>query len=170
MLGKAVTRGRGWRAAGFALHAVNGAVFGLAFSAVRQRLNVDGERLALALALGEHVALYPLCYFVDRYHPARGEPGIPPLLTNARAFGQATVRHALFGVLLDRCLGRARDAARRAGGRHVAGLDQERHHVRLADGLTVEALDRQSLHAAPAPDVLDQRRERRPEPVGIGIA
>ncbi len=100
MLGKAVTRGRGWRAAGFALHAVNGAVFGLAFSAVQQRLNVDRRRLALALALGEHVALYPLCYFIDRYHPARGEPGIPPLLTNARAFGQATARHALFGVLV----------------------------------------------------------------------
>lgn len=102
MLGKAVTRGGGWRAAGFALHAVNGAVFGLAFSAVQRRLNVDRRRLALALALGEHAAIYPLCYFIDRYHPARGEPGIPPLLTNARAFGQATARHALFGLLLGR--------------------------------------------------------------------
>jgi hypothetical protein len=54
------------------------------------------------MALAEHVGLYPLAYFVDRYHPARGEPGVPPLLTNPRAFGQATVRHALFGVLLGR--------------------------------------------------------------------
>lgn len=112
MLGKAVTRGRGWRAAGFTLHAVNGAVFGLAFSAVQQRLNVDGRRLALAMALGEHVALYPLCYFIDRYHPSRGEPGIPPLLTNARAFGQATARHALFGVLLGRLSRPQRSAGR----------------------------------------------------------
>jgi hypothetical protein len=102
VLGKAVTRGRGWPAAGFALHAVNGAIFGLAFDAVRQRVPMDGRRLALAMALGEHVALYPLGYFIDRYHPARGEPGIPPLLTNPLAFGQATARHALFGLLLGR--------------------------------------------------------------------
>jgi hypothetical protein len=54
------------------------------------------------MALAEHVALYPLSYFIDRYHPARGEEGVPPLLTNPRAFGQATVRHALFGILLGR--------------------------------------------------------------------
>lgn len=102
LLGKAVTRGRGWRAAGFAMHAANGAVFGLAYDVVRRRVSMDDRRLALAIALAEHVALYPLAYFVDRHHPARGEPGIPPLLTNARAFGQATVRHALFGLLLGR--------------------------------------------------------------------
>jgi hypothetical protein len=54
------------------------------------------------LALGEHVALYPLAYFVDRYHPARGEPGVPPLLRSPRAFAQAGARHALFGYLLGR--------------------------------------------------------------------
>jgi hypothetical protein len=102
VLGKAVTRGPGWRAAGFALHAVNGAVFGLAFDSVRHLIPVDGRRLALGMALGEHVALYPLGYFIDRYHPARGEQGIPPLVTNPRAFAQATVRHALFGLLLGR--------------------------------------------------------------------
>ena len=52
------------------------------------------------MALVEDVALYPLSYFVDRYHPARGERGIPPLLTNPRAFAQATWRHALFGAVL----------------------------------------------------------------------
>jgi hypothetical protein len=102
VLGKVVTRGRGWRTAGFALHAANGAVFGLAYDAVRRRVSFDARRLALAMALTEHVALYPLGYLIDRYHPARGEEGVPPLLTNARAFGQATVRHALFGVLLGR--------------------------------------------------------------------
>jgi hypothetical protein len=102
ILGKAATRGRGWRAAGFAIHAANGAIFGLAYDAARRRLPVPERRLALAMALGEHIALYPLGYFIDRYHPARGEEGVPPLLTNARAFGQATLRHALFGVLLGR--------------------------------------------------------------------
>jgi hypothetical protein len=102
ILGKAVTRGRGWRASGFALHAANGAIFGLAYDAARRRLPVDERRLALGMALAEHLALYPLGYLVDRYHPARGEEGLPPLLTNARAFGQATVRHALYGFLLGR--------------------------------------------------------------------
>jgi hypothetical protein len=100
ILGKAVTRGRGWRVIGLAVHVVNGAVFGLVHDAARRRTNVESRRLALAMALAEHVALYPLGYFVDRFHPARGEPGVPPLLTNARAFGQATVRHVLFGILL----------------------------------------------------------------------
>ena len=102
LLGKAVTRGRGWRAAGFAIHAGNGAVFGLAYGAIRRRAPIDARRLALGLALAEHVGLYPLTFFVDRYHPARGEPGVPPLFTNARAFAQATARHAFFGLLLGR--------------------------------------------------------------------
>ena len=102
LLGKAVTRGPSWRAAGFALHAVNGALFGLAFDAVRRRTRLPGCELALALALAEHVGLYPLAALVDRYHPARGETGIPPLLRNPRAFCQGAARHALFGVLLGR--------------------------------------------------------------------
>ena len=102
LLGKAVTRGRLWWPAGLAIHIANGAVFGLAFDQAHRRLPIPKERLALGMALLEHVALYPLSYFVDRYHPARGVQGVPPLLTNRRAFGQATVRHALFGVLLGR--------------------------------------------------------------------
>ena len=102
VLGKGITRGRGWRPVGLAVHAVNGAVFGLAFAEAQRRVSADRRKLALALALGEHVALYPLCFLVDRYHPARGEPGVPPLLTSGRAFAQATWRHALFGVVLGR--------------------------------------------------------------------
>lgn len=102
VLGKAVTRGPGWPSVGLALHAFNGAVFGLAYDAARRRVLVNPRRLALGMALAEHVALYPLTHLVDRYHPARGERGVPPLLKNARAFGQATVRHALFGLVLGR--------------------------------------------------------------------
>ena len=102
LLGKGVTQGPRWRLAGFTIHAVNGALFGLAYHETRLRLSVDPRRLAVAMALAEHVALYQLCYFVDRFHPARGEPGIPPLVTNPRAFAQATWRHVLFGVLLGR--------------------------------------------------------------------
>ena len=100
VLGKLATRGRRWRAAGFAIHALNGAVFGLAFYELRRALRTDSRGLAVAMALTEHATLYPLCYFVDRHHPARGESGVPPLLTNPRAFAQATWRHALFGGAL----------------------------------------------------------------------
>jgi hypothetical protein len=102
VLGKAITRGRAWWPVGLAIHAANGAAFGLAFHEARHatRPRFTPRQLALAMALAEHVALYPLSGLVDRYHPARGEPGIPPLLTNGRAFLQATWRHALFGAVL----------------------------------------------------------------------
>jgi hypothetical protein len=105
LLGKLVTRGRHWRAAGFAVHAANGAIFGLVFEEARRLLPVDPRKLALGMALAEHATLYPLCYFVDRHHPARGEEGVPPLLTNPRAYAQATWRHALFGYALARLAG-----------------------------------------------------------------
>jgi hypothetical protein len=102
VLGKAVTRGPSWRAVGMLLHAMNGAAFGVAYHEARRRLPVGARRLALGMALAEHATLYPLTYFVDRNHPARGSPGVPPLLTNPRAFAQATWRHVLFGVVLGR--------------------------------------------------------------------
>jgi len=102
VLGKAVTRGPRWRSAGFALHAANGAAFGLALDALQRRTGADRRRLALGLALAENVALYPLSAVIDRFHPARGEEGVPPLLTNPRAFAQATWRHTVFGLVLGR--------------------------------------------------------------------
>ena len=102
ILGKAVIRGRGWRPLGFALHVANGAVFGLVYEQARRRLDVPPRRLAVGMALAEHLVLYPMGGLVDGYHPARGEPGLPPLLTNGRAFAQATWRHLLFGVVLGR--------------------------------------------------------------------
>ena len=97
LLGKAVARRR-WRLAGFALHALNGAAFGLAWAAVDRRRPVS----PVALALVENAALWPLTALVERHHPARGEPGVPPILRSGRAFAQACWRHALFGWLLGR--------------------------------------------------------------------
>jgi hypothetical protein len=76
---------------GWIWHAANGAVFGLAFDAVRRRVDVDQRRLALALALVEHVALWPAMALVDR-----------ELAASPRAFAQGTYRHALFGLILGR--------------------------------------------------------------------
>jgi hypothetical protein len=104
VLGKAVTRSGAWRPIGIGLHTVNGVLFGLAYHEVRRRRR-ERERewaLGVAMALAEHVTLYPLCALVDRFHPGRGSRGVPPLLTNPRAFAQATCRHALFGFVLGR--------------------------------------------------------------------
>lgn len=83
LLGKAVTRSRAWPIAGVAMHAANGAVFGI----VHKRVRIP----ALPMALAEHVALFPLGALIDR-----------DLMWSKRAFAQATFRHALFGVLLGR--------------------------------------------------------------------
>lgn len=83
--------GRGNRALGYVVHAANGALFGLVFDAVRTRVRVPQHRVAVALALGEHLALWPLIGLVERR-----------LVTSPRAFAQSTWRHALFGSLLGR--------------------------------------------------------------------
>jgi hypothetical protein len=101
LLGKSVSR-RHWRPLGLAMHAVNGAAFGLVFDLVRRRTGVRPVALGVGMAVAENTLLWPLCVLVDRYHPARGEPGLPPLARNGRAFGQATWRHALFGWVLGR--------------------------------------------------------------------
>ena len=102
VLGKLVVGGRAWWPAGIALHLVNGAVFGLVYYEARRRWPQRPRLLAMSMALGEHVALYPLSYFVDRFHPRRGTRGVPPLLSNPRAFAQATWRHTIFGAVLGR--------------------------------------------------------------------
>jgi hypothetical protein len=104
LLGKWATRTRWWPVAGLVLHAGNGAVFGLAFEALRRRTGAEPRRLALRMAMAENFGLYPLSYFVDTKHPARGTAGVPRLLTT-RALAQATVRHAVFGALLGRLAG-----------------------------------------------------------------
>ena len=101
LLGKLVTRSRWWPAAGLALHAANGAAFGLAFEQARRRTGTEPRRLALSLALVENFATFPLASQLERWHPASGEPGLAPFW-NVRGLAQATVRHALFGLVLGR--------------------------------------------------------------------
>ena len=93
LLGKGVTRTRLWPVAGLALHAANGAAFGVA----AKRLRVS----PFALAMAENVALFPLTYLTDRHHPARGTRGLAPIFS-PRGFAQATLRHAIFGAVTAR--------------------------------------------------------------------
>lgn len=99
LLGKLVTSGRGWKVAGYALHAANGAVFGLVFDAVQRRSGIGPRRLAVGLALGENCLLYPLGIVSDRKHPRRGERDVAPLWSR-RVFAQETFRHVVFGLVL----------------------------------------------------------------------
>jgi hypothetical protein len=101
LLGKAVTRSRAWPLAGLAVHCANGAIFGLVFEEVRRRSRAEPRRLALGLALAEHLTLYPLAAVVDRRHPARGTRGLAPMWS-PRGFALETWRHALFGAVLGR--------------------------------------------------------------------
>jgi hypothetical protein len=103
VLGKAVTRSRLWPLAGLAVHAGNGALFGLAYRELQERTGYAPRQLAVGLALAEHTALFPLFAVVDRVHPASGERGVPRgLVTSPRAFAQSAYRHALFGLVLGR--------------------------------------------------------------------
>jgi Family of unknown function (DUF6789) len=98
ILGKLVTRGDYWRPIGFALHVQNGAIFGAAYARLKPSLPEPAVLRGLLVGLIEHVAAWPLTVLFDRYHPARDE--LPRLAANRRAFGQATIRHAVFGIVL----------------------------------------------------------------------
>ncbi|HWG07880.1 MAG TPA: DUF6789 family protein [Solirubrobacteraceae bacterium] len=100
ILGKLVTRGEHWRSIGFALHVQNGAILGVAYARLKPSLPRSPVLRGLLLGLIEHVATWPLTVLVDRYHPHRKE--LPKLAANPRAFGQATIRHAVFGIVLGR--------------------------------------------------------------------
>ena len=111
LLGKLVTPGRGWKVAVFTIHAANGAVFGLVFDAVLRRSGIGPRRLAVGLALAEHLTLYPLGIVADRKHPRRSEPDVGPLWSR-RVFAQETFRHVVFGLVLGSI--RSRDGDSRA--------------------------------------------------------
>ena len=76
----------------------NGAFLGAAYARLKPSLPGPAVIRGLLVGLIEHVATWPLTALVDRYHPARKE--LPTLAANRRAFGQATIRHAVFGIAL----------------------------------------------------------------------
>ena len=98
ILGKLVTRGDHWRPIGLVLHVQNGAILGAAYARLKPPLPGPAVLHGLLAGLIEHVAAWPMTVLIDRYHPARNE--LPKLAANLRAFGQATIRHAVFGIVL----------------------------------------------------------------------
>jgi hypothetical protein len=98
ILGRLVTGGDHWRPVGLVLHVQNGAIFGVAYARLKPSLPGPAALRGLSVGLIEHVAAWPLTVLFDRYHPARKQ--LPKLAANPRAFGQATIRHAVFGIVL----------------------------------------------------------------------
>ena len=98
ILGKLVTRGDDWHPIDFVLHVQNGAILGAAYARLKPSLRGPAVLRGLLVGLIEHVATWPMVTLIDRYHPARKE--LPKLVANRRAFSQATIRHAVFGIVL----------------------------------------------------------------------
>src|SRR5207248_2259047 len=98
LLGRTLTSGEGWYSAGLAFHIQNGAMFGALYANVATVLPLPAPLRGPAVALTEHVALWPLGAVSDRFHPARTQ--LTPLAGNRRAFAQGAWRHLLFGVVL----------------------------------------------------------------------
>jgi hypothetical protein len=98
LLGKGVTRGRGWRPVGVAMHLLNGAAFGAAYASLAPRVPLPSWARGPAAGMAEHLATWPGTLLVPRLHPAGGD--FPLLFASPRAFAQATWRHLLFGTVL----------------------------------------------------------------------
>lgn len=98
LLGKLVTRGRGWLPVGLALHLQNGALFGAVYANVAPSLPGPRWARGALVGLAEHAATWPLMRVVERWHPARDE--LPPLWGNPRAFALAAWRHLVFALVL----------------------------------------------------------------------
>jgi hypothetical protein len=97
LLGATVTTGPHWKAAGWSLHLLNGAVFGAVFA----RLGGHGVARGVAAAEVENLVLWaPGMVVVDRFHPDRRSGKWPPLLRNRRVFAHEVAVHALFGAVL----------------------------------------------------------------------
>src|SRR3982074_1220388 len=100
ILGKLVTRGDHWQPIGFALHVQNGAILGAAYARLKPSLPGPAVLRGLLAGLPETLPRAP-CAWPGRV--ARDPPprkGRPKLAANRRAFGQATIRHAVFGIVL----------------------------------------------------------------------
>jgi hypothetical protein len=95
LLGRFITRSRAAYPVGFALHLVNGAVFGAAYANVRSSLPAPAALRGPLAGLVEHLATWPGTAAL-----ARVQPELPALWGSSRAFAQATWRHLLFGTVL----------------------------------------------------------------------
>jgi len=93
-----VTRGRWSTPVGWAIHVVNGALFGALYANLGPRVPLPSWARGPAAGMAEHVATWPSTALLPVLHPAGKE--FPRLWGSGPALAQATWRHLLFGVVL----------------------------------------------------------------------
>jgi hypothetical protein len=98
LLGKAITRRRGWPVVGWILHLQNGALFGAVYANMAPHTPLPSWARGPVAGMTENFLTWPLVAVTDRVHPAREE--LPAAFANPRALAQSTWRHLLFGALL----------------------------------------------------------------------
>ena len=97
LLGRMVVRrGPGWRAAGVALHTLNGALFGALFAGLGGR----GWRQGLLAAQAESAVLFPGMGLLDLLHPDVRSGAWPRMVTSPRVLAHEVAMHGLFGAVL----------------------------------------------------------------------
>ena len=100
VLGKTFTRGRGWLPLGLAIHAANGALFGLAYYEIARAPGGGTGAARAASWRCRALALFSTGAPRRPPPPGPGRGGRREALQRRQAFGQATFRHALFGLVL----------------------------------------------------------------------
>jgi hypothetical protein len=96
VLGPFISEGRYEWLANLVTHMGGGFAFGTLF----ERLGGRSAKEGAVAAVVENTVLWPAVAVIERVHPKRKSGEWPPLLLNTRAFGAATVGHAVFGALL----------------------------------------------------------------------
>jgi uncharacterized protein YndB with AHSA1/START domain len=91
-----VATGRTRRVLDYVVQATGGVLFGSLFA----RFGGRTSRQAVATAMVENTALFPLLPVMDRYHPEVRSGNWPPLSRSPRAVAVSYSGHILFGLLL----------------------------------------------------------------------
>lgn len=133
LVGRVLTRGEHWYSAGLAGHLLSGAIFGAVYAKIAPALPIPTVVKGPAVAVAEHLALWPLNRLVDGWHPARAD--LPILAGNRRALAQGLWRHILFGFVLGEL------QRRLAAGQTEASVEQADYsangHGRIEHAFTV---------------------------------
>jgi hypothetical protein len=88
-----------WQAKGAAIHFINGAVLGAAYTTVEERLTGPGWLRGVSFALIENTVLWPLILLLDRVHPAI-RSGELPTYNRIWPFIAENLRHIIYGAVL----------------------------------------------------------------------
>lgn len=88
-----------WRPLGAGLHLLNGAVFGMAYAAIRRFLPGPGWLRGIIFAEVLNLLLWPLMLLVDSYHPASREGTMAPAWSRTNYLVNF-LRHLAYGSVL----------------------------------------------------------------------